>query len=203
MRRDRKREPHVHPTRVTLDRRVDELPDPGKLDDVVQLALDLAPLHSEDRPVEEDVLAPGELRVEARAHLEQAADAATDDRTPRRRCRDARQHLEQRRLAGPVPSDDSEDLALVDVEAHVPESPDLLLLIGIRAACEARPQTRDRIAERPVGGLHLADAVPLRELLCLDRDRHQIVSAKRGSDARKTVSPIRNSAIPTAAPTPA
>ena len=42
VRRDREREPHVHPARVALDGRVDELLDAGELDDVVEALLDLA-----------------------------------------------------------------------------------------------------------------------------------------------------------------
>ena len=50
----------------------------GEGDDLVELASDLGPRHAEDRAVEEDVLAAGELRVEAGADLEQARDAAVD-----------------------------------------------------------------------------------------------------------------------------
>ena len=78
MRGDREREAHVHSARVALHRRVDEPSDAGELDDLVELARDLAPPHPEDRAVQEDVLAPGQLRVEAGADLEQAADAPAD-----------------------------------------------------------------------------------------------------------------------------
>ena len=46
---DREREPHVHPARVPLDRRVDERRHAGEVDDVGQLARDLAASHAEDR----------------------------------------------------------------------------------------------------------------------------------------------------------
>ena len=49
VRRDGEGEPHVHAARVALHRRVDELLDLGELDDLVELARDLAPLHAEDR----------------------------------------------------------------------------------------------------------------------------------------------------------
>ena len=87
MRGDREREPHVHAARVALDRRVDELLDAGEVDDLVELPRDLAALHAEDRAVQEDVLAPGQLRVEAGADLEQAADATPDLGPARRRRR--------------------------------------------------------------------------------------------------------------------
>ena len=78
VRRDGEREPHVHAARVALDRRVEEPLDPGELDDLVELASDLGRAHAEDRAVEVDVLAAGELGVKAGADLEQRADAAVD-----------------------------------------------------------------------------------------------------------------------------
>ena len=78
VRRDREREADVHAARVALHGRVDELLDAGELDDLVEALLDLAALHAEDRAVQVDVLAAGELLVEARPDLEQAADAAAD-----------------------------------------------------------------------------------------------------------------------------
>ena len=75
------------PLRVALDRRVEELLDLGEGDDLVELARDLARRHAEDRAVEEDVLAAGELGVKAGADLEQAADAAVDIARARRSAR--------------------------------------------------------------------------------------------------------------------
>ena len=74
--RDRETEPHVHAARVVLDRRVDEVFEPGELDDVVDDRVDLASRQPEDRAVEVDVLAAGQLGVEAGAELEQRRDAA-------------------------------------------------------------------------------------------------------------------------------
>ena len=47
--------------------------DLGEGDDLVEAAADLRPAHAEDRAVEEDVLAPGQLGVEAGPDLEQRA----------------------------------------------------------------------------------------------------------------------------------
>ena len=68
----------VHAAGVVLDGRVEELLDFGEGDDLVELAVDLGALHAEDRAVEIDVLAAGELGMEAGADLEQRADAAVD-----------------------------------------------------------------------------------------------------------------------------
>ena len=78
VRGDGEREPHVHAARVALHRRVDELLDARELDDLVEARVDLAALHPEDRAVQVDVLAAGQLGVEARADLEQAPDAPAD-----------------------------------------------------------------------------------------------------------------------------
>ena len=44
-------QPDVHPGRVVLHGRVDELPDLGELDDLVELGEDLRPLHAQDGAV--------------------------------------------------------------------------------------------------------------------------------------------------------
>ena len=82
--RHRERQPHVHAAAVALDRRVEELLHLGEGHDLVELRLDLAAAHAEDRAVEEDVLAAGQFRVEARADLQQAGDPALE-RDPARR----------------------------------------------------------------------------------------------------------------------
>ncbi len=75
---DGKAEPHLHAAREVLHRRVDEPSDSGEVDDVVELAAHLRAAHAEHGAREEHVLAAGQVDVEARAHLEQRADPATD-----------------------------------------------------------------------------------------------------------------------------
>src|SRR2546429_5415830 len=127
VRGDREGEPHEHPARVALHGRVDELLHAGELDDRVELPRDLAPLHAEDRAVEVDVLPPGQLGMEARPDLEQAADAAAELRAPLGRPRDLRQDLQQRRLAGAVRPDDPQHFTFACLERDVAQRPDLLL----------------------------------------------------------------------------
>src|SRR5205823_5109883 len=105
MRRDAECEADVHAVRVPLDRGVEKPVDAGELDDAVEGPPDLLPAEAEDRSVQVDVLPPGELGMESRADLEQAAGAPPDDRAPGGRRRDAAQDLQQRRLARAVPPD--------------------------------------------------------------------------------------------------
>jgi hypothetical protein len=70
--RDRERQAHVHAAGIPLHRRADEVADLGEGDDGVELALDLGFAHAQDRAVQKNVLAPGQLAMKAGAHLEQA-----------------------------------------------------------------------------------------------------------------------------------
>src|SRR5688500_5562144 len=71
MRGNRKRKPHVHATRVVFDRRVDECPYFGELDDLVEIPEDVEARHAEDGAVQKDVLASRQIRVKTRADFEQ------------------------------------------------------------------------------------------------------------------------------------
>ena len=84
VRRDREAEPHVHPRRVRAHRQVDEVLELGERDDLVQLLAHVRAREAVDRAVQEDVLAAGEVGVEAGAELEQRADAAADVDAARR-----------------------------------------------------------------------------------------------------------------------
>ena len=76
--RHREAEAHVHAGRIGLHRRVDEVLELGELDDLVEAAGDLALGEAEHDAVDEHVLAPGDLRVEPRAELDQRRDPSVD-----------------------------------------------------------------------------------------------------------------------------
>ena len=75
-------------------------------------SVDLRLVHAEDRRVQVDVLAPGEVGVEARADLDQPGDAAAGEHLPLYRVRAPRDQLEQGRLARAVVAEDGDGLAL-------------------------------------------------------------------------------------------
>jgi hypothetical protein len=152
VRGDGERQAHVHPARVALHGGVDEPLHLRERDDLVELRLDLAPPHPEDGAVQVDVVAAGELGVEAGADLEQRADGAADPSLARGRDGDAREDLEQRRLARAVVADDADRLPPVDPERHVAKGPELLA-----------------VAHEP-GTPSLAEDVALAEPVGLDRE---------------------------------
>ena len=151
MRRHREGKPHIHAAGIALDRRVEELLHPREGDDLVELASDLGAAHAEDGAVEIDVLASGELGMKASADLEQAGDAARDRDAPFARLGDARQDLQERRLAGAIAPDDAEHLAALNLEAHVLQRPEFLGRLAAHDGAAARRVDRPfpHIARRP------------------------------------------------------
>src|SRR5262252_1514625 len=149
MRGDGKAEPRVHPRRVALHRRVDELVDPRELHDRVELARDLGAGHAHDRALQVDVLAAGEIGVKAGGDLDQRADAPVDRHLAARRPENLRQQLQDRRLAGTIRSDDAERLTGPDLERHVTGRPEFLFrqLVGGPPPQQAPGQRRDEIPQ--------------------------------------------------------
>ena len=138
----REREPDGHAARVALERGVEEALDLGEVHDLVEAPVDLAPPHAEDRAVQIDVLAPGQLPVEAGPDLEQRAQPSLDACVPRRRLGDAREDLEQRALAGSVAPDERDEVAFRHLERHVAKSPErrAVVLADALAAGAAGPE---------------------------------------------------------------
>src|SRR5690606_18389206 len=109
------------------------------------LQRDLLARHPEDGPVEEDVLAARQLRVEAGPHFQQAPHAAVDLGTALRRCGDAGEDLEQRALPRSVPADDPDDLAFGDLERDVAERPERLKGYALTQATNRRGERAGRL----------------------------------------------------------
>jgi len=124
--RDGKAEPHVHAARVRLHRRVEEAADIRELLDRRHLTLHLLARDPEQRAVQVRVLAPGEVRMEARADLEERRDPTVHLERAGGRLRGTGDELQQRRLPRSVRPDDAERFAGLDREAHVAERLDVL-----------------------------------------------------------------------------
>ncbi len=92
--------------------------------------------------------------MEAGADLEQGTDAAADLGSTLGRLGDAREELQQRRLAGAVSADEADHLALLDLEARVAEGPQLAdVLVGrplpYKPARDIRERLRSVARSRP------------------------------------------------------
>ncbi len=116
---------HVHARGVVLHGLVDEVLHAGEVDDLVELGVDLPPGHAQDGAVEVDVVAPGELGVEAGADLEHGGDAAVAGDGAGVGHEDPRQALEQGGLARAVVAHEGEGGALGDVQVDALEGLEL------------------------------------------------------------------------------
>src|SRR5271166_3432610 len=75
MGRYRKRQPHIHATRVMLHGGVDELFDFGKRDDFVEFGGNLCLTHTHDGAIQENVLAAAEFGMEAGPYFQKRPDS--------------------------------------------------------------------------------------------------------------------------------
>ena len=172
VRGNREREAEIHAAGISLHRRINKTCDAGEFDDLVETALDVAPVHAKDGAVQEDVFAPRQLGMKARPDFEQCAEAAVHGRFTGRRQRDAGKHLEQRALAGAVAADDAERLSMRNVERDVAQRPERLRVVlgclGLGAkATKISPRSqrglRHEIAQRVVTLRRCAHAIALAE----------------------------------------
>src|SRR5262249_5513463 len=142
-----------------------------KGDDLIELAAYLGARHAENGAVEVDVLAAGELGVEAGADLEQARHTAFDRDATLGRFGDARQDLEQCRFAGAVAADDAHHLAALHLEAHVLESPEFLRGVADDEGAAAQHVSRRAGVVADTAGDDIAQrgiALALRRLVAYD-----------------------------------
>src|SRR5437868_3279803 len=117
----REGEPYIHPRGIAFDGRVEKLLDLGKSDDLVELLRDLAPVHAEDRAVQKNVLASGELRVKAGPDFEKARHTPVEHDSSLGRLGDPAENLQQCALAGAIVAYDAENLAPLNLKAHIAE----------------------------------------------------------------------------------
>src|SRR5262249_49995367 len=190
-------EPRVQAGRVSLHRRVDQRGDVGKLDDRVELAVDLAAREPEQPRPEGDGLASGQLRVKAGAELDQRDDVTGDADRAAGRPGYARDQLQQGRLAGAVAADHAEAGALADLERDVAHGVDRRIDAAARGAVHLSARSsqpvdlrRDQIAKRA----RSASAITLRHAIELNRRRHQMTSAKYLSIFLNDANAVTNSA---------
>ena len=123
---DGEAQPHVHARRVGLDRRIDEVLDLGELHDLVEPPGYLALRQPQHHAVDEDVLAPRDLRMEPGAQLDQGRDPPPHVDRAAGRLGDSRHQLEQGALARAVPADQPDRRARRRLQRHAVDRPEHL-----------------------------------------------------------------------------
>jgi len=115
--------------------------------DGIQFGADLASAHAEDRPVEEDVLPPGEVSVESGADLDQRGQPPLHRDLTAVRPEYPRQQLEHRALARAVGADDAHRFAPGHLEAHVAQCPQRIRAAARCFAGDASQPRRQQLAQ--------------------------------------------------------
>src|SRR5262245_53807679 len=115
---------YIHSATVSFNRGINEFINSSEDHDLVEFLPDLGPRHPKDSPVQKYVLATSQLRMKPRTHFKQACDASPDFHSALGRLRDAAQNLEECAFASAVASNDAENLASLNLEASVLESPE-------------------------------------------------------------------------------
>ncbi|CAA9292892.1 MAG: hypothetical protein AVDCRST_MAG11-249, partial [uncultured Gemmatimonadaceae bacterium] len=124
--------------------------------DAVELRVDLAARHPDDRALEVHVLASGEVGVEAGGDLQQRARPTREGALAARGAQDAGEQLEDGRLPRPVGPDDAQRLAGAHDERDVLQRPEATrreLRRRARPPCGPPRHGRDQVAQAVV---HLA-----------------------------------------------
>src|SRR2546421_5694550 len=75
---DREGQAHIHAAGIPFHRRIEELVNLSKGNDLVELALNFDASHAEDSAIEKNVFAPGQFRMKTCSNFEKRADPAVD-----------------------------------------------------------------------------------------------------------------------------
>ena len=118
-RRDSEGNARCHARRIVLERHVDEVAHFGEVHNGVEILIDELFAVAQQRAVQVDVLASGQLRVEASAQLDERRDGAVDVARTACRLEYAGNDLEHGGLARTVRADDAVNLTAVHGEADV------------------------------------------------------------------------------------
>ena len=149
-------------------------PSLGEFDDARFQRANLSRREPEQSGAQVDVLAAGQLLVEANPQPEQSGHAPPDANGPGRRLEYARDDPEEGRLARAVGSDEPEHLTGLHGETDVVQGPELLpALAQVRAEQPERSFLQEVLAVR-------AQDEGFADTGALDHRSHQSSSAKRG-----------------------
>src|SRR4051812_41102553 len=117
--RDREAQSNVHAGGIMLHGSIEKFLKLSECHNFVKLSNDLSLSHAEDRAVEKNVFATGQLRMKSRPNLKQTRHPRPHHYSSLRGISDARDYFQQCAFAGAVAPDDTDDVSLIDVERNV------------------------------------------------------------------------------------
>ena len=167
---EREAQAHLHAAGVVPDRGVDELRlDLREVDDLVEALVDRLLGHAVQGAHQVHVLPAGQVVVEPGAQLQERRDLAVHADLALVRDEHPGDHLEQRRLARAVLTDDAHAVALGDVEGHIAQRPELVALgVGVTLVAVDEHLTETALASAVHGEFH-TEALGLDDRTAGDR----------------------------------
>ncbi len=134
---DGETEPHLHAEGEILDLAVDRILEPGEFNDLIESFAGKLPAHSQDGPVEKDVLPSCQVGMNPTGHAEERTEATFRVTRTGRLVGGTADDLEQRGLPGTVDADESQRPARLDADADIFQHPAIRLFasFGERTTC--------------------------------------------------------------------
>ena len=130
---DGKAEADGHTRAVTLYWGVNISLTTREINDLIELATSLLTSHTHDGTVHEDVFPASHLGMKSCTYLEEGGDAPTDAYLTRAWTGDSGEELKEGGLACTVLADDADDVALLNLEVDVLQSPDIVAMAFVGA----------------------------------------------------------------------
>src|SRR5215831_15715243 len=145
---DGKGQPREHAGRIGSQRQRQEITQFGEVGDLVELGCDLTPVHAQHVAAQINVLDSGRFEIHAGGRIEQRADIAFDGDGAAARLVDAGEHAQQRRLARTVVADETDAVAVIDLEVEAVDGTHGDDVAGIRHHATAGRLRQDLVFQR-------------------------------------------------------
>src|SRR5580700_373107 len=78
MRGNRERKPNIHTAAISLHGHINEPLDAGKIDDFIEVSIDLATGHTKNRAIDKDIFPSGEFRMKSGSHFQETGNPPLD-----------------------------------------------------------------------------------------------------------------------------
>ena len=163
-----------------LQRRIDEALDTCKSYNGFKFPTHLSLAHPKNGSAQVDIFSSSELGMKASADFEQATDTSADFGESCSRTCDARKKLQECCFTRSISTDQTYDLALLDIETDISQSPKKVRRLARAALKRCLESARQHVAQGKVA-LPLAHAIAFSEILYMN-DRFVHSSTALASD---------------------
>src|ERR1700722_4321017 len=117
----------MHAAGIILHGSIEKFFELGEGDDFVEIGNNFRLAHPQDGAVEEDILPPRQFRVKTGAHFQQTGHSRSHHHTSFGGFSDSRDDLQQSAFARAIAPENSDNVALGNIETYVFQRPEMLL----------------------------------------------------------------------------